>query len=292
MKKNAIIKLFLVLFLSVSGGYLLGLWLGSMEVGAGIMDIEKEQLSYVLPLFILVMIFILMIHELGHLLTGLMQGFRFEMFVTGFLGVKRDEEGRIRLFFNTDPNLFGGAAATSPTTLSDDNHRKFALTVIAGPLTSLVLAIILIPLSLILDQPAKLLVFTGGAFSFLIFLATTLPSRTGIFYTDRKRFQRLISKGKDRKTEMALMKAMSLQSTGSSLLEMTPEELQHITSDDALPVQFIGYYYQYLYYRIADPVLLPGVREELAARAGKLPRAFVRTIEKELGISLKEQKVA
>ena len=45
----------------------------------------------------------------------------------------------------------------------------------------------------------------AGAGSVAVFLATTLPTRSGIFFTDRARFQRLMSKGKAGEIEEALL---------------------------------------------------------------------------------------
>jgi hypothetical protein len=71
------------------------------------------------------------VHELGHLLTGLALGFRFQLFVVLFFGFQKPERG-IEFFLNKNPGYMGGVAATVPTGISADNRKKFAPVVAAG----------------------------------------------------------------------------------------------------------------------------------------------------------------
>ena len=70
------------------------------------------------------MLIALTVHELGHLLTGLAQGFRFEMFVVFLLGIKRTAKGNIKVYVNRNIAFMGGIAATAPMDPKADNRRK------------------------------------------------------------------------------------------------------------------------------------------------------------------------
>jgi hypothetical protein len=45
--------------------------------------------------------FAILLHELGHLVAGIIQGFKIELFVVGFLGIKR-ENNKLKFYFNTN----------------------------------------------------------------------------------------------------------------------------------------------------------------------------------------------
>ncbi|MFK7970389.1 MAG: M50 family metallopeptidase [Bacteroidia bacterium] len=209
----------------------------------------KEQMSWMSIVYI-ILIFegVVAIHELGHLLTGLVQGFRFEMFVVGFLGIKRVGE-KVKVYFNTDMNTFGGLAATAPHHDDPKVISKMAKLVIAGPLASLVLLVVCIAGFFLTNQPTQFYLFIMGLMTLFIFLATTLPSKTGIFYTDRKRYQRLTKPGKSREVEVALFRANTLFLTGKSIREMPESELWTITEDESHIFQYTGFYYLRQYHQ-------------------------------------------
>jgi hypothetical protein len=282
--KKQYISLILILFFCTLGGYLLGTWLGKNDIATEFLMASKEDLWIIIPGIILMMILILVIHEAGHLIMGLLMGFKFQLFVVTFLGIRKDEEGPIKIYFNKDLNMFGGAASTVPTEDDSGNARKFALTVIAGPLFSLLFAGVFLLFALYSIQPFKVILISGAFFSLIIFLATTLPSKTGIFYTDRKRFQRLISKGKSRQVELALLKAIGLQMSGKSITNLEMSEIEAMKSDDSPILKYTGFYYEHQYWKIKDPIKLPQIRAEMEILAQELPQSVVRGYEREMGL--------
>ena len=83
------------------------------------------------------MLFIVLgVHELGHLITGLIQGFRFELFVVGPLGIKR-ENNRIKVYLNKNIAHYGGLASTLPRNDNAENSRILANICLAGPIASI-----------------------------------------------------------------------------------------------------------------------------------------------------------
>jgi hypothetical protein len=81
----------------------------------------------------------LLVHELGHLITGLLLGNQFELLVIGPLGVKR-KDNHIQFYINKDIAFFGGVSATIPKVQSNENIQKFQWIIIAGPVCSLLFA--------------------------------------------------------------------------------------------------------------------------------------------------------
>ncbi|MFN7119651.1 MAG: M50 family metallopeptidase [Saprospiraceae bacterium] len=236
----------------------------------GVIAILPEQIEYLMngggvgaiAVFLLIIISYFMVtalHELGHLLAGLAQGFYFYLYVVGFLGIKRDENERVKVYFNTDMQLFGGIAGSFPTTDDPKNLRKMAWTVAAGPLTSLITAILfgLVAFSLVNqltpDASGWYKLVTGfllisALLSFAIFAATTIPSRTGPFFTDRARFFRLIHGGKAAQIERAIMQLIAFAYSGKRYRDLNIETIQLIETDDSPVMHTISDYYAYYYY--------------------------------------------
>ncbi|RWY54102.1 M50 family metallopeptidase [Mucilaginibacter gilvus] len=189
------------------------------------------------------------IHELGHLLTGLAQGFRFELFIVGLLGIKR-ENGRIKVYLNKDLGMMGGVAATMPVQQSAENRKKFARLVIAGPLASLFFGVTGILIGIYCEPDlASAFWIAAGACSLALVLATTLPTKTGIFFTDRARYQRLISKGKAGAIEEAMLAMMAQYTADSSAKNIDIKHARLLQTDDEQFMRFWGYYYEYYYYK-------------------------------------------
>jgi hypothetical protein len=182
---------------------------------------------------------VLAVHELGHLIAGLMNGFRFELFVVGPLGVKREND-KVKIYLNKNLGYYGGVAATTPVDDHDDNGRKFAKVLLAGPIASIIFAMVCFVLAYLAGKPLGFIFYTGGLISIAIFFATTIPSRTGMFFTDRKRYQRLVHPGKDQDVELAMLKIMGTFSKDNSYKNMNKKDIQVLIDDDLPFIKFFG----------------------------------------------------
>ncbi|MBI9033286.1 MAG: M50 family metallopeptidase [Bacteroidales bacterium] len=230
------------------------------------------------------MIFIsLTVHELGHLITGLIHGFKFQLFVVGFLGVKRDENtDRVKVYFNTDFNYFGGVAATLPVDHQPGNIRKFANILIAGPLTSLFFAISCFVFSRFGPLSMQSIFSSGSLISFMIFLATTVPSKSGVFFSDRKRYQRLTSKGKDSEVEMSLLTIMGTQNRDQSMRNVNISDIETLHSDDTPFLKFVGSYYNVLFQMGKNSKQLMEAKLEFEKLSKKIPASLVTLFKKDI----------
>ncbi len=180
--------------------------------------------------FIFLMFFVIGIHELGHLVAGLIQGFRFELFVIGPLGIKREND-KIKVYLNKNLAYYGGVAATLPVDDNPKNRKKFARLILAGPITSLVLSIVLFVCGYFFELPAEKWLLKASVGSMAIFLATTLPSKTGTFFTDRKRYQRVLSKGKVGEVEMAMLRVLGIYNRDQSYKNISKKDIELMIQD-------------------------------------------------------------
>lgn len=235
-------------------------------------------------------------HELGHLLMGLGQGFRFHLYVAGFLGIRRNPiSDQVEWHFNRDPYLFGGVAATLPTEKSPNLVKKLAAVVAAGPLSSLGGALLmLIPIFVTIANPelliqsvaARLLVvflFVFGLSSLGLFLATTLPSRTGAFFTDRARFFRLIGGGKVAAVEQAVLELLAHSYTQQPYREMDPTQIALVQSDEAAMMKIFAHSLSYYYHLDRDEKELAlSAAQSLDPLIEDQPTTFRITMQKDL----------
>ena len=127
---------------------------------------------------ILMLFIVLGVHELGHLITGILQGFRFELFVVGPLGIKR-ENNKTKVYLNKNLAHYGGLASNVPVNDHPENSRKLAFICLAGPVASILLAAILGILHFPFDFQFSHILLIGALASAGIFLVTTIPGKQG-----------------------------------------------------------------------------------------------------------------
>jgi hypothetical protein len=225
--------------------------------------------------------FALAIHELGHLLTGLIQGFRFEMYVVGFLGVKRDKE-KIKLFFNKNLSYYGGIAATTPIDNSEKNANKFANILIAGPISSLLFAVLFTVIAYTNVHLTKFVFFIGGLASLGIFFATTIPSKTGMFFTDRKRYQRLIKQGKSREIELAMLRISGLFAKENSYKEIAYQDIELLIVDNDPLIKFFGLYNAICFQIEVNGTVDSDTLKDYSIASKKISKNIVTLFDKEI----------
>lgn len=271
----------------------LGLFLGGGMVYLSYISVSKTTLMKFLPndslienvIFFASLIFApfiaIMLHELGHLLAGLFQGFRLELFVAGFLGIKRDDK-KIKVYFNTNVQYFGGVAATSPIKILTDEEliRKYRTILISGPLLSFIFC--LIPFLILYYSDSALNPFFGllSVTSLGIFLATTIPNKSGIFFTDRKRYQRLLDKGEIGRIELAFLQIVNQSLLENTCKNLPLERIQKLKTDQDKIIQFWGYYFEYQYYKDNNDIpLAETVKQTLINYKLLMPSAIWKSLQ-------------
>lgn len=228
---------------------------------------------------ILILFFVLAIHELGHLLIGLLQGFRFELFVVGPLGIKR-ENNRIKMYLNKDIQYYGGAAATLPRSTDPNNGKIFANILLAGPIASLLLAIILGIIYYFFDLQFSKFLGLGALASFGIFLATTIPNKTGMFFTDRKRYQRLTSNGPERQVELAVLRLTGIYGRDSSYTNADEKDIELMIADP--DYKYLGLFTKLSFQFEKNGYFESETKNEFDHLSQEMPKSLVQSLNKEL----------
>lgn len=233
----------------------------------------------IVSLSILLAIFVaIFIHELGHLLSGIVQGFKTELFVVGFLGIHR-QGGKLIFFFNKDFQYFGGIAAVSPQKGFDDLRRKYAIIVASGPLFSIVFGVIILIIFNYQDSVFNLFFASTGFISILIFFATTIPNKSGSFFTDRKKFQRLFSSGFDGDVELALLETINQNFIDGNCRRIQLDKLEIIKKDKEPFIQFWGYYFEYHYLRDNEEPVTGALKAKLKSYKKCFSKAMWKTFD-------------
>jgi len=203
-------------------------------------DTSEDKILMIIGIIIMVHI-VLVVHELGHVITGLVQGFSFQLFVVGLLGIKKEEE-KIKVYLNKNIGYYGGVASTLPIEDSKDNLKKYARVILAGPIASVLFAIVCLFAVNYLGKPFGMIAYTGAITSIGIFFATTIPSKSGMFFTDRKRFQRLVTPGKEQEIELAILKILGNYAKDDSYKNIDKKEIETLISDDNPSMKYYGLY--------------------------------------------------
>lgn len=239
----------------------------------------ESKIIEIIAVFFIVL-FVLVIHELGHLIAGLLQGFRFELFVVGPLGIKREDD-KIKVYFNKNLGFYGGVAATLPVDDNPNNINKYANLILAGPIASLLLAIICFSFVYFFNFTEEKLLVIAGAASIGIFFATTIPSKTGAFFTDRKRYQRLLSNSKDRKVEMALLRILGIYSRdNNSYKNVNINDIDLVTED--LDYKYFGLSMKLTYEYEIEGSFNVETKLSFDEMTPKMPKSFVKVVAMEL----------
>jgi hypothetical protein len=247
----------------------------------GIFPKGDKPAGFLFFMLTLVALFLaLAIHELGHLVAGILQGFRFQLFIVGLLGVKRAGNA-IEIFFNKNIGYMGGIAATVPVGHNAKNKRKFAVVMASGPVASLLFSLIAFLLFYYSTSgAARGFWFVAATASIAVFMATTLPTKSGIFFSDRARFQRLMSKGKAGDTEEALLTIIGYSMKENSCKNIPLAKVKLLQSDTDGIMRFWGCYYEYCHFKDnAMQVETEEARRNLYAIKDTIPSSLWKSLQ-------------
>lgn len=243
-------------------------------------ETQEEKIIFIIG-FLIVIHLVLLIHELGHVVMGLLQGFRFELLVVGLLGIKRDDD-KIKIYLNKDLGYYGGLALTLPQDDSPENLRKFANVILAGPIASLIFAVMSIFTVNYFINPYGIIAFFGGVTSFGIFLATTIPSKSGMFFTDRKKYQRLTTPGKDQEVELAMLTIIGSLIKNKSYVNINKEIFNVIIEDDDPNIKHYGLFNLMLWHIEHDGVIDENVKDSYNNVSKLIHKNVVKAYDEEI----------
>ncbi|WP_237981333.1 site-2 protease family protein [Bacillus thuringiensis] len=152
--------------------------------------IRTEKLEVMLDIWALLAIFLLVviIHELGHVIFGIIGGLTFKFMTVGPITVQK-EKGKVRIRENKLWAYFGGVAMLIPPSIVTPNlSKKWAWMTLGGPITSLLFGITFGYIYMV-SYYQYLLYFS--VFHFIIFAVTIVPIK-GTLMSDGMQFLILI----------------------------------------------------------------------------------------------------
>jgi len=126
----------------------------------------------------------------------------------------------------------------------------------------------------------------AAACSLSHFLATTIPSKSGMFFTDRARFQRLMNKGQTGEIEAALLSIIAQYVQDNSSKNISLEKARLLQTDNDAVIRFWGYYYRYFYFR--DNLLAAEAnlaKEKLVAVKRSIPASLWKSLNIEAPVT-------
>ncbi len=243
-------------------GALVGYSAGKLALVDGVKSPKAFYWSWLVLIPLVFMVNIL-VHELGHTLTGIAQGFKFRLLTVGpFMWEK--EQDRLQFKWNTNLNTFGGLALCLPQH-KKNLVKKFLRYIAGGPLASLGFGILMLGIYFLAgfhqtQTHLAVFVFTSfvgwsGAFSWVLFISTIIPMRAGGFYSDGARMLNLMKGGAIAKQDIVLLTTIAQSSTTTR-----PRDLDIDALEEAIALEpdsrFATYLHGYLHYAYMDQGVL------------------------------------
>ena len=107
------------------------------------------------------------------------------------------------------------------------------------------------------------------------------PSKTGAFFTDRKRYQRLLSNSKDRKVEMALLRILGIYSRdNNSYKNVNINDIDLVIED--LDYKYFGLSMKLTYQYEIEGSFNVDTKLSFDEMTPKMPKSFVKLVAIEL----------
>lgn len=230
-------------------GYTIASFLGKEDQVAQAAG-DKPSLFIIIPMLFLAFFIVILIHEFGHVLGGLLMGNEFSLMIVGPLKLQKDD-GKFSLTFNKSIAMAGGLALTLPTKVEGFKKRR-AIVIGSGPLASLVLAIggylLAQYLGDSISRTTNTLILSTYLMSAAIFVATIIPSKVGGFMSDGMQLLMTLRNDKMAKKYANFMHLFALNNKGTEPKDF-PVELFGELTDQPIKDIYDYAFQQYLYYK-------------------------------------------
>lgn len=216
------------------------------------------------------------VHELGHIVVGLIEGWKFYLLVIGPLGIRMDENNNIKFYLEKRPTLWGGVGCTLPKEADDNNIKIWSKVLLGGPLTSIIMGIIFLPLGII-TKSIVLMLLGAMPLAMGIICILPFPLKTGILYTDGGRWSRLHKGGQEADEEIALFKLTENQITGVDFSNIDINSIEPLIKSKDIVINYYGYYYKLQYYKATSNIeKIKLVIEKMDEIKSKVPTFIVK----------------
>ena len=224
----------LVLLASAGGGGVLGYLSVGWIVRHRSHMLTLDSPGWLLLSCVPIWFFVVLIHELGHILGGWWCGHRFHMLIIGPLRVTRDLSG-LRAEFNRTFALSGGIAVCLPTNM-DNFVRERMVMVALGPLASVLLSVLCWWSAFALSYQPSLLVDVltcTALLSTIVSFASLIPNRAGGFPSDGAQLLGLLRRDADSEKVTMIMLIQSLTLSGTRPRDWPEELLEKLNAHES-----------------------------------------------------------
>lgn len=216
------------------------------------------------------------VHELGHIVVGLIKGWRFYLLVIGPLGITIDERNNLKFYLEKQVTMWGGVGCTLPKEADENNIEIWSKVLLGGPLASIIMGVIFLPLGVI-SKNIVFLLLGAMPLAMGIVCILPLPLKTGILYTDGGRWSRLHKGGQETDEEIALFKLIENQITGSDFSKVDLNSIESLLKSKDVSINYYGYYYKFQYYKAtSNKEKMKLVIEKMEEIKSKVPSVIVK----------------
>lgn len=184
------------------------------------------------------------VHEWGHVISGLAQGWKLLLITTGpFKLYRNDLNDKVRFGIEKNPLYWCGVGGTVPTKKEDAKIENFAKILIAGPMASIALGLAA-GIILIWYRPFFLIFLAPVALGMGI--ACLIPGmKTGILYNDGSRYMRIKKGGQTYLEEKAVFDT-TMQTSFDKKATCTEEGINALIESKDAEFRYMGHYYAYV----------------------------------------------
>ncbi len=186
-----------------------------------------------------------MVHELGHIICGLFYRWKLFMLVVGPIKIYRETmDSKIKIGIEKNIIMWFGVGGTLPTKESKDNIKIWGKILLAGPLSSIMFSIIMLPF-LIITKNIIFLLLTLMPFSMGIMCLIPMKLKTGILYNDGTRYKRIKSGGQEEQEEESIFKLVEISIIDGKNSLYPIDLIKPLLNSKDYALKYYGYYYSY-----------------------------------------------
>lgn len=245
MKKNkrrSVLYLFFSVLLYLGIGILFCLWLTFSANVRGSFGAEFLSLIVLLVCFYAGVVLHTIVHEAGHMVFGLLTGYRFVSYrVFRWTWIRQEGKLVVRMF--SLPGTAGQCLLSPPEGFDDFADAPYVLYHLGGVLANLIVTAILLVLTLVLPGLYGRIICTGLALAgFVLACSNAIPNEPGKLNNDGRNLLELGRSADTRRDMHKQLKITALQADGMRLRDM-PESLFESNPESAKTSMISAYIY-------------------------------------------------
>lgn len=186
-----------------------------------------------------------LIHELGHIIYGLINHWKLFMLVVGPIKIYRENiNSKLKIGIEKNITLWCGVGGTFPIKKSEDNIKVWARILLAGPLTSITFGILMLPL-FFHTKNIILLMLSLMPIAMGIMCIIPMKMKTGLLYNDGTRYKRLKNGGQEQLEEMSIFQLSEITIFDGEDILFPEILIVPLLDSKDYELNYYGYYYSY-----------------------------------------------